>query len=420
MVELEILLRLLLAIGIGALIGTEREKFAKKRDKLVFGGIRTYSLISLLGAISGIFILEKNVYVLILSFSALAIILSISYYCSTNLTKGKEIGLTGEVAALLVFFNGFMVFSSHILLSVAIAILIASLLYLKERIHSLLKKISEKEVYATLVFAVIAFVMLPFLPNKTYGPFGVFNPYKIWLMIVLICGIGYVGYFLIRLFGSRKGIGLAAVLGGLVSSTAVTMTMAQRSKEGKNTASPNMLVFGTIIANTVMFVRVAVAVFIVNSVLLKELLPALAAMAFVGFVSAGIIWFSSNKADSEAKVEHKSPFSMTHALKFGAFFAIVLFLLKAAQIYFGNTGTYIASLLSGFIDVDAVTLSMATIAGTGISESVAATAIILAVMSNTIIKLGYSFVFGSKEFSKKVGIVMGIMVSLGLAIVFLV
>jgi len=418
MTEFDLFLRILLAMALGLLVGAEREKFAKKRDDYVFGGIRTFTLIAILGAISGLFYLENNPWVLLLSFSALSALVLISYYFSVKLSDGKGIGITGEVAAILVFLSGFLTFTDHVLISVVISILTATFLYLKERLHDLLKRVSEEEIYSTFVFAIIAFVVLPFLPNQAYGPLDVLNPYTIWFMVVLICAIGYIGYFLTRVLGPKNGIGLTGFLGGLVSSTAVTMTMAEKSKREKNKNSVNMLVFSTIVANTVMFARVAASVLIVNSSLLAELLPALAVMALAGIVSAGITWFSSSKSCCETKVEHKSPFRVSPALKFGAFFAVILFTLKAAEIYFGSTGIYIASLLSGFVDVDAVTLSMATIAGTGLSANIAATAIILAVMSNTIIKLGYSYVFGSKEFSKKVGLIMAVMIILGLITIF--
>jgi uncharacterized membrane protein (DUF4010 family) len=417
MTEIEIFLRILLALGLGLLVGMEREKFAKKRDRYVFGGIRTFALISLLGSISGLFVLEGNFWVMALSFSALSAMVLMSYFYAVRLSNGKGIGLTGEIAALIVFFSGQMVFTEHILLSVAISIITATFLFLKERLHEMLKKASEEEIYSTLVFAIIAFVILPFLPDKAYGPLGVLNPRTIWSMVVLVCAIGYIGYFLIRILGPKTGVGLTGFLGGLVSSTAVTMNLAEKSKEEKGRDSANMLVFGTIIANTVMFGRVAVIVFIVSSNLFFELLPALLVMAIVGIAFAGYHWQFSKKNGREAKVRHKSPFSLMPALQFGAFFAFVLFALKAGQLYLGSLGIYAASLLSGFVDVDAVVLSSATIAGLEITTEVAATAIILAVMSNTIIKIGYAYVFGSREFSRKVGLALGLMAVLGLAAV---
>ncbi|MFH1173997.1 MAG: MgtC/SapB family protein [archaeon] len=419
MTELELFLRLLLAIGLGCLIGIEREKFAKKRDKYVFGGIRTFALIALLGAVSSIFAIEQNNWALILSFSALTVFLAVSYYHSVNFSNGKGIGITGEIAALLTFLAGYLVFTEHVLLTVAFAILTTAFLYSREKLHALLRKISEQEVYSTLVFALIALVILPFLPDQAYGPFSVFNPHQIWLMVVLFCAIGYVGYFLMKIFGSKKGIVLTGVLGGIVSSTAVTMTMASKSRTEKDANVRNMLVFGTLLANTVMFVRVAIIVFIVNKTLLFALWPALLVMTIVGLIAVGIIWVSTARTKTVMKVEHKSPFSISTAVKFGLLFAIVLFLLKLAQTYFGNTGVYIASILSGFADVDAVTLSMSTIAGSSIIASIAAIAIILAVASNTIIKLGYSYIFGSKEFARKLAITMLIMVVLGLLTAFL-
>jgi len=418
MIDLDIFLRFLLAMGVGALAGTERERFAKRREDFLFGGIRAFTFISLLGAICGVLSLEDNKFLILGIFIGFAALLAISYHHSVVLTKGKGFGLTGEIAAILMFLVGYLISTEHLLLGIALGILIALVLYLRQKLHDGLNKISEEEMYSTLVFAVIALVVLPFLPDNEYGPLGVLNPHKIWLMIVLICGIGYVGYVLTKIFGSNKGIGLTGLLGGLASSTAVTMTMAQKSKDEKSAV--NMLVFATIIANTVMFVRVAVVVAILNAPLLIKLLPPLSIMALAGLISAAIIWFMSHKAPgAEPKVDHKSPFRIGPALKFGIFFALILFFLKVGQIYFGSTGIYIASILSGFVDVDAVTLSMATISGFDTTLKISATAIILAVMSNTIIKIGYSAIFGSKEFSKKLSIAMISITVLGLFAVFL-
>ena len=275
--------------------------------------------------------------------------------------------------------------------------------------------------YSTLVFAIIAFVILPFLPNVPYGPLGVFNPYKIWLMVVFICGLSYVGYILIKIFGSKNGIGITGLLGGLVSSTAVTLSMAERSKKEQNLGVVKLLVFATLIANIVMFIRVLIEVYVINPPLLIKVLGPMLVMIITALISATVLWLRRDKSlkKSTPEVSHKSPLRVAPAIKFGVLFALVLLIIKAAELYLGQTGIYAASVITGFVDVDAIVLSMANVAGASTSTDIAATAIILAVLSNTLIKFGYAAFFGSSEFKKRLGIIFGIIAAAGIISLFI-
>ncbi|MBU0667064.1 MAG: MgtC/SapB family protein [Nanoarchaeota archaeon] len=426
MADFTIFLRFLLALLLGALIGAERERFAKLRDEYLFGGIRTFMFISLLGALSAYIAEMYFSWFIAFSFSAVLILIAISYFAATKFSKGASIGLTAEITGLLVFIIGLITFKGELIFAVVLAIIITTVLYMRDTLHKLIKKVSREEMYGTLIFAIIAFVILPFLPNQTYGPLDVFNPYKIWLMVVFISGLGYVGYILIKLLGSKKGLGLTGFLGGLVSSTAVTMSFATSSKTEKNAKTVRLFVFATLIANAVMFVRVIIEVYVVNRMILGKLLIPLGVMFIVALAGAFYMWLSSknsttitNKAQ-KIEVTHTSPLSLGPALKFGLLFGVVLFVIKFAQIYFGNKGIFLASLVSGFVDVDAITLSMASLAGTEISAKVAATAITIAVMSNTVIKFIYAAIFGSKSFRKSLGVVFALMMVAGIVSILLI
>jgi uncharacterized membrane protein (DUF4010 family) len=416
-VELDILFRFLIALVLGALVGAERERFARTNDNYLFGGLRTFMFISLFGALSAYIGSIYEMWFIMPLFAGLVVLLAISYHASVHLSKGKSIGLTAEITGVMMFILGLMCFTGNLIYPVVLAILITTLLYAKDKMHAFVKKVSREEMYGTLVFAIVVFVILPFLPNQTFGPLDVLNPYKIWLMVVLISGLGYVGYVLIKILGSHAGIGLTGFLGGLVSSTAVTMTFAGHSKKEKNLDVTRLFVFAVLIANAVMFLRVIIEVYIVNKSILDKLLIPMSVMFLVATISALVIWFRKGDAEASAKkteVTHTSPFTLGPAVKFGLLFGVVLFVVKLAEVYFGDTGLYIASLVSGFVDVDAITLSMANLAGTTISEKVAATSITLAVMSNTIIKFGYAAIFGSKAFRKRIGIVFGLVLAAGL------
>lgn len=427
MAELTTFLQFLLAIALGALVGIERERFAKQFNRFMFGGIRTYLFIALLGAVSAYAAKLYTDWIMIALFFGLVTFLGISYTQSVRLSNGKSIGLTGEIVALLTFIYGVMAMGEEPVYAVVLAILTTVFLYGKERIHTFVSKLSKEEMYGALIFAIVAFVILPFLPDRTYGPLDVLNPYRIWLMVVFISGMGFVGYILIRILGSKKGIGLTGLLGGLVSSTAVTMTFAGKSRKEKSKNITRLFVFATIIANAVMIVRVLIEVYVVNKSLLSAVLIPVSTMGGVAVVAALIMWLSRKDKEEQpaltaekSAVEHSSPLSMGPAIKFGILFGVVLFAVKLAQIYFGDTGLFIASIISGFVDVDAITLSMASLAGTEISAKVAATAITLAVMSNTIIKFGYAAIFGSKQFRNKLGIVFGLAVVAGIIALLLI
>ena len=423
MADFSLFLRFLLAMVLGALIGLERERFAKDSDNFMFGGIRTFMFIALLGAVAAFLATIFTEWFVIPIFFGLTALLIVSYHASVKYSKGGSIGLTGEVVALLTFFFGVIAFSSEMIYAVVLAIITTAFLYGKKRLHSFAKTISKEEMYSTLVFAIIAFVILPFLPNEVFGPYAIFNPYKVWLLVVFIAGLGFIGYILIKVLGSKKGLGLTGLLGGLVSSTAVTMAFAGNSKKEKRKNIVKMFVFATIIANAVMFVRVLLIVYVVNKEVLPTLLLPMVVMCVVALVSAAVLWLKREKADkiseSESKVTHSSPLSLGPAIKFGILFVVVLFVAKLAQIYFGDTGLFLASIASGFVDVDAITLSMTSLAGTTITTKVAAMAITLAVMSNTVIKFVYAAIFGSKQFRNKLGIVFALIVVAGLLTILL-
>jgi uncharacterized membrane protein (DUF4010 family) len=427
----------LVAIGIGALIGMQREVELQKTKKKDFAGLRTFIFMTLLGAVSGF--LASNLFesktVILVIFGCLAVLIVAAYIATVMHFKEEEIGITTEVTALMSFLLGLMAMSGYTTFALITTIVIVGFLTLKRPLHEFAGKISSDEIYATLKFAVITILILPFLPNVNYTPMDipliskiiesapflsieiasqldVFNPFKIWLMVVFISGISFVGYILIRALGAGKGLGLTGFLGGLVSSTAVTSSMALESKKNSKIVSP--FVLAVVVACSTMFIRVMVEVLVVNSAMLKYTAIPMTAMGLAGFISAFIIWRTIRKTHVK-KIEFDSPFTLIPALKFAVFFAFVLFIAKFGYIMFGAKGIYIAALLSGLADVDAITLSLATLAGTGdISMLVATMAITLAAITNTIVKGGIAYLFGGKEFKTQIMTVFGIILGLGL------
>jgi uncharacterized membrane protein (DUF4010 family) len=430
-----------IALLLGLIVGLEGEFHRQKQGAIDFGGVRTFSLISLFGWICGYLALELHGYILLLGMAGMILITIACYSAVVWRTKG--IGATTEFSAIIVFMLGMMVALHFVLIAVISAVLMATVLSYKGHLHKFAKKLQLDEVHGALKFAIISLVLLPLLPNTAYAPTDIavlrdvlallpthvydvlaatqaFNPFKIWLMVVLICAISFIGYIAIKLIGAKKGIGLTGAIGGLVSSTAVTSSLSLSSKKSKVV---NAFVFGVIIAWTIMFFRVLLVTSILNKEVFFASFISIGLMAVVSAMCAAYLYMHrSSKGKKTAKaVAFKSPFALGPALKFGGFFGLVLFGAKLLQGLFGSSGIYIASVLSGLADVDAITISMATLASSGeVSVNVAVTAITLAVASNTVVKAGIAYMFGGKEFAQKVLVCTGIVLSVGLlAIVFL-
>jgi len=244
-----LILRVLISLGIGALIGIERER---RRKGAEFAGIRTFMLMALLGTLS-VFVSETFPYFLLVAFIGLVSLIFAGYIMSTK--DDGDIGLTSEVAALLTFVLGAICASGEgYKFAPIIAIIITALLALKKYLHLFARRISEREMIDTLKFLVVAFVILPLLPNTYIGPFHVFNPYQIWLMVVFISGISYAGYIAMKIIGPEMGLSVTGIMGGLVSSTAVVTAMAGRVKESESVLKA--AVFASVVASSMMFFRI--------------------------------------------------------------------------------------------------------------------------------------------------------------------
>lgn len=413
MLELEVLKSLAIALILGALIGLEREYAQTKRRVRGFAGIRTYPLIALFGGLVAYFSQSISDWILLGGLLALAGLVVISYYVTA--VKKKDIGLTSEMAALVTFLVGVLCMHDKIALAAVIAIGVTILLYSRTFLHHFAQTINKKEMADTLKFAVIAFVILPFLPNKGYGPYEIFNPYIIWLMVVFISGISFVGYVLVKRFG-EKGLEITGICGGLVSSTAVTTSFAQRSK--KESKLYRSLVLGVVLANAIMFFRILVEVFVLNRSLFMKMLLPMGILALVSMSFAYLIWRKARQVKN-SKVELSSPFTLGPALKFGIFFAFILALVKLADVYLSSSGVYLVSLISGFADVDAITLSLSQLARGELGETIARNGIVIAALTNVAVKGGIAYLFGGRQFGRLILGLFGVLILVGLGVLFL-
>jgi uncharacterized membrane protein (DUF4010 family) len=405
------------ALVTGILVGLQREYADDDRGQEMFAGVRTFALLALTGAMAAMIADElASPWAFVGIVLVLGALIAIAYFVTA--WRG-DVGLTTETSAVLTVLAGALCYWDFLPLAAAIAVATTVLLSLKLEMQTFVRRLTREDVYATLKFAVITAIVLPVLPNETFGPspLDVLNPYKIWLMVVFISGISFLGYVLIKVVGSRQGIGLTGLLGGLVSSTAVTLSFSQRSQTQSELAKPFALAI--MVAWTTMFLRVVAEVAALNTALLKVLWLPVAASAAVG-LAYGLYLYFRQRTDEEGGVDFSNPFELGPAVKFGLLYAAILLFSKAAQTYLGNTGVYLSSAVAGLTDVDAITLSMAEMAGkgnNGVDLSTAARAIVLAAMSNTVVKGGVVLTSGSSSLRRALlpGFVLMLVTGIGVA-----
>ena len=379
------------ALFIGVLAGLQRE-YAFDRvgtqidhPRRMFAGIRTFALFGLGGCTAAyVTDLFASPWIFAAVFLIFGLIIAVAYYVTAS---HGDVGLTTEVAALVIFMAGALCFWDELSIAAAIGVVTTLLLSLKLELHSFAERLTREDVLAALKFAVITAIILPVLPNMSLGPppFDVLNPYNIWLMVVFISGINFLGYVLVKVVGSGRGIGLTGLIGGLASSTATTLSFTQRSHDTPTLGKP--LALAIILSWIVMFGRVLVEVAVVNTPLLESLLLPMVGTAVVALIFAAFLFWRQHTSEKGEAVVIKNPFELRPAITFGLLYAVVLFVSRVAEIYFGNVGIYISAIVSGFADVDAITLSMAELSSIGDLEmNTAARAIVLATMSNTVVK----------------------------------
>lgn len=381
--DVTLALRLGAALGLGLLLGLERER--SREPDGTFGGVRTFALVTLLGALCTVVSTEIQLPALaIVAFLGLAALLVTSYVATSD--RG-HLGLTSEITALLAFLVGVLCASGWIHLAAIAAVSSTMLLALKHWLHRLARLVEPADVEATLKFAIITVIVLPLLPDRPLGPppFDVLNPQRLWWMVVLIAGIDFVGYVLVKVLGAEHGLGLAGLLGGLVSSTAATLGLARRSRDVP--AHARDLALPVLLAWTVMLVRIWILVSVAHPPLGRALLVPTAAMGVVSLLVCGWLWWATRSEERGSVTVGANPFELGTALRFGAVYAVVLIVVRIAEQRLGESGLYLAGAIAGLTDTDAVALSMASLAGSQpTSLQAAAHTVLVAMLANTVAK----------------------------------
>lgn len=386
-----------LATILGFMIGLQREVYNKSKNVEDFGGARTFALIALIGMLLA-WLGEKYTLLVPVGVVGLTILLSVGYL--TNAAKSGDSGLTTEFSALASFVIGMLCFTHEVGYAVFSAIMILFVLNLKEKLSRFEGFIEKKDINAAILLALMCGVIFPFIPNQPIDPWGYINLYAIWLMVILVAGISFLGYIAFRLFGDRKGTLLTGIIGGLASSTAVALAMAKKSQEDESLS--DYFAVSVMIASSVMLIRAFIEVFIMNVSLAMAILPWLT-MAFLGGLGVVIFFLmgkrSGDPMNHSSAIHVKNPFELSEALILGLMFGIIMALIRLSNDYAPDFGLYVISFLSGLADVDAIVLTLSTAKNT-IPSNQATIAILLAIMANSWVKFGIVAVIGSSRARK--------------------
>lgn len=412
----ERLYAVVLAALFGAFLGLRREISAQVSSKnRSFMGLRTMTLLSVLGAISTFF--PDLPYLPVVMFGAIVTLTALAYANgSFNLNR---IGMTTELSAFMIFWVGALVAEGMTNTAILITVLLAFNNAYKQEFASFARTMNIREWRGVLQLIIVSGLILPLLPREAIDPWGVFNPFETWFLVILISGIGFVGYFLIKYFGSRAGVPLASLLGGLVSSTAVTFAMSGKSKNQK---LKGLFSAGILIALVTMQLKVFIYLLSLSKgVDLSAKIYALpivlsllcGAGAFFYFMTKGkertreFSWHKGTDDKPEKDLKVESPFELVPAMKFGLLYIGLLIILHLAQKSFGDSGVYGAAVLSGALDIDSIVLASLREAGSGnLALPVAENAIAIAILCNTLIKVAYVRFLGASYLFKEVAIVV--------------
>lgn len=406
-----------IALGLGMLVGLQRQHTNSE-----IAGVRTFTLISLLGALCGFLSRDlQNPYIFPVIAISLTAFLIVGNISKIHKLEESDAGQTTEVAAILMFvISGYLVFGDKIT-AIVVSGAVTLLLYFKKFLHDFISDLKAKDISAVMTFVGMSLVILPILPDKTFGPYDVLNPRNIWLMVTLIIGISVAGYFLYKFLGKNAGLISNGILGGLISSTATTVSYAKKASEIQNIGK--MAAFVIVTASTVALARVIVEIGVVVPELLPKIIIPLA-LQFVIMVGICVGIFllikTDNSGEDNEMPEPENPAQLKSALIFGFLYGVILLAVAFTKKQFGNEGLYIVSIISGLTDVDAITLSLSdTMKHGSLPTTSGWKLILLASLSNLVFKGGMAVFMGDKQLKKWIIISFGIALIAGLLIIWL-
>ncbi|MBK1856119.1 MgtC/SapB family protein [Verrucomicrobiaceae bacterium 5K15] len=394
----------LLALALGLLLGLQREAI-----KGHIAGIRTFPLITLLGAASA----ALGSWSMAIALGAVAAMLVAS---SVHPEREDGPGFTTEIACLLAFIIGATLKVGQEPIAILLTGCCMLLLQAKRPLHRFSKNLSMADLQAIAKLTLLSLVILPLLPNESYGPYAAINPFKIWMMVVLIVGLSLLAYFVSKFMGAKKGTLAAGLLGGLISSTATTVSFSRRAKSEEGIPA-GLVTCVIMIASTIVFARVLFEIGLVASSHWQKLVyPIIAMMLWMALVSAAVFWRTRKQRQPES--QHKPPSDLPAAVVFGLLYAVVLIGVAAANDHLGNQGVYIVAAISGLTDMDAITLSSAQLVAEGkLDAATGWRSILIGGMANLVFKAGIAILLGPKQLIQPLCTAFGVSLVGGIVIV---
>ncbi|MGR5339454.1 MgtC/SapB family protein [Vibrio astriarenae] len=401
---------LFIALLLGAIVGTQRGWVMRNSlEGSRVAGIRTFSLVGLLG---GLIAILADIYSpALLGFALVALVVLACIAFVIQQKKSDDISITGVVSLIITFVLGSLAVSGEAVLAAAAAVITAVVLDNKKELHQALQRLQEYELDAALRLLLISIVLLPLLPNQTYGPWGALNPYEIWWMVVLIASISFVGYFAIKIGGTKRGILFTSVFAGLSSSTALTLQFSHLSRE-QPPMSP-LLASGILLSCGTMFPRLLVVLSVINPQLIPRLSPIVLTMMITLYLPAWWIWRTCKDDTVEPTNKQSNPLALQSALFFGAVLAMIMLLSHALSDWFGSAGILILSAVSGMTDVDAISLTLGRQSTVSVDMDIAVFGILIAASVNTLVKMGLVIAIGDKTLGYRIAPVMMLSVLFG-------
>lgn len=406
-----------IAILIGVLVGIEREK--RRDTEQTIGGLRTFILVAMLGAIGGWLSGLHDTLVPLFIVLGLTTATVIAGFLMDASGREGRLGLTTELAAMAVTLLGGFATLGHPELAVGLGIVAAAVLAYKRPLHGLIDKLGWDDIFAGLRLLIASFIVLPLLPNETLDPWQALNPRQLWLFVVLISALSMIGYIATRWLGPDRGALVTGVAGGMASSTATTLAFSRQSRDLGKSASAQPLVSGTLLAWAIMFARVLVVSFAITPALVWHLAPPVGAMSLATLAIVGFLHLRhrarTKGRSGGANLTISTPFSLSQAVKFGLLYAVTLLVVKIVGEFHEGEGLYLVAAIAGSTDVDAITLSMSEYARGG-SQIVASTAIVIAAIANTIVKGGIAAAIGSTAYRNKLLMAMATISVVGIVV----
>lgn len=405
--------QLFITLVVGLIIGLERDWETRKMpDTEGTAGVRSFGLVSLLGGMSLLLAKNWGWGIWAATFLGFSILLTTAYLLTAR--HSQDYGTTTEIALLLTFGLGSLAMAGFTLEAVATAVVVTWILEIKQDLKQYIRSLQQNELVATLKLLLIAVVILPLLPNESMGPWEAINPRTTGFFVCLVATISYIGYFTVQIFGDRFGLLITGLLGGIASSTAVTVSLSRLAKQQH---SIPLLAAGVALASGIMAPRLLFIIALINGPLATRLALPILLLGVGPLVAAIAIARRLPAQDSQSKLEMTNPLELKTALKYGLFLMLILVVVRGAEAYFGNAGVYLVSAISGLADVDAVSISLAKAAKGTLSLEVASIGVLTAIFMNTLVKVFITWSIGGRALAQWCAAILLGSLSLGFAVI---